>query len=276
VVSKHPSRLFVVLTLAMALVFASAIPSYAQAQRRHRRPVVVVAGHVYTYHPLYYRWNYWGPWWPYRYPPYAYYVAADLRASIRVQVTPRQAQVFVDGYYAGIADEFDGVFQRLRLPPGGHTISLYLEGYRTEERDLYLRPGTDHRLQMALEPLAPGEQAIPPTPPRTVGGADEPTGPSTGTRGETYSPEGEGIRPVVLARYGSLALRVQPADAEILVDGTPWEGRDDSGFLNIRLQEGRHRVEVRKSGFVSYTEDVLIRRDRTLTLNVRLSVGDTR
>ena len=42
----------------------------------------------------------------------------------------------------------------------------------------------------------------------------------------------------------------------------------------IQVAEGRHKVEVRKSGFVSYSEDVLIRRGATLTLNVSLLKGE--
>jgi hypothetical protein len=38
---------------------------------------------------------------------------------------PEEAAVYVDGFYAGIVDDFDGVFQKLLLPPGDHTIVLY-------------------------------------------------------------------------------------------------------------------------------------------------------
>ena len=37
---------------------------------------------------------------------------------------PRDAAVYVDGYYAGIVDDFDGVFQRLTLEVGPHRIEL--------------------------------------------------------------------------------------------------------------------------------------------------------
>jgi hypothetical protein len=36
--------------------------------------------------------------------------------------------VYVDGFYPGIVDDFNGVvFQALPLTPGGHTIILYLK-----------------------------------------------------------------------------------------------------------------------------------------------------
>ena len=64
----------------------------------------------------------------YPFPPYG---MAVIDASVQFDVTPRQAEVFVDGYYAGIVDDFDGMFQRLRVEPGQHEITLYLDGYRT-------------------------------------------------------------------------------------------------------------------------------------------------
>ena len=54
-------------------------------------------------------------------------------SSLRLQISPRDTEVFVDGYYAGIVDDFDGFIQRLHLEPGEHTIQLYLTGHRTAE-----------------------------------------------------------------------------------------------------------------------------------------------
>jgi hypothetical protein len=64
---------------------------------------------------------------------------------------------------------------------------------------------------------------------------------------------------------------VQPADAEVLIDGEKWTGPAESQRLNIRLAAGRHRVEVRKAGYVTYTEDVLIRGEATMSLNVSMT-----
>ena len=56
----------------------------------------------------------------YPFPPYG---MAVIDASVQFDVTPRQAEVFIDGYYAGIVDDFDGMFQRLRVEPGQHEIT---------------------------------------------------------------------------------------------------------------------------------------------------------
>jgi hypothetical protein len=274
-VASHRSRLLILSTLVAAMLFVAAAPSTAEAQRRYRRPapVVVIGGYAYYHHWLYDPWYQWGPWGPYGYPRYQYGVY-DLVASVRIDAEPRQAQVFVDGYYAGVVDDFDGVFQRLRVEPGGRTITLYLEGYRTEEQRLYLRPGADQRIRLTMQPLAPGEQSEPPMPPREAGeesGVEERGGPVMPREGERPAPlprDGE-VRPAQ-ARFGTLSLRVQPADAEVVIDGEPWRVEAGQEVIAIQLPEGRHRVEVRKAGLATYTEEVLIRRDRTLTLNVSL------
>ena len=71
-------------------------------------------------------------------------------------------------------------------------------------------------------------------------------------------------------QFGTLSVRVVPADAEVFIDGERWAGPATSDRLNIRLATGRHRVEVRKQGLTSYTEEVLIRQSATLTLNISL------
>jgi hypothetical protein len=63
---------------------------------------------------------------------------------------------------------------------------------------------------------------------------------------------------------------VQPEDAEILIDGERWDSPAGQARLAVQLSPGRHHVEVRKPGFMTYSEDVLIRPGATLTLNVSL------
>jgi hypothetical protein len=281
VTSTIRSRVVAASLVASALLMVAIIPSTAEAQRRTRRgtPVVVIGGYGYYHHWMYDPWYQWGR---YGYPPYGYrYGVQDLTASIRIDAEPRQAQVFVDGYYAGVVDEFDGVFQRLRVEPGGRTISIFLEGYRTEEQRLYLRPGTDQRLRLTLEPLASGERSQAPAPPSAAVGQDDQfalpddrrMGPDaeTGPGARAMPPPRErGVQQAPTARFGTLSLRVRPSDAEVFIDGERWAGSTESDAILIQLSEGPHRVEVRRDGMATYEENVLIRRDRTMTLNVSL------
>lgn len=62
--------------------------------------------------------------------------------SLRIVDAPRDAQVFVDGYYAGVVDDYDGVFQRLNLEPGGHQIEIDVyPGVPPLYFDVFVEPG---------------------------------------------------------------------------------------------------------------------------------------
>ena len=61
-----------------------------------------------------------------------------------------------------------------------------------------------------------------------------------------------------------------PGDAELSIDGEKWPAPAGQDRTAIRLPEGRHRIEIQKDGYARYVEEVLVRRDQTLTLNVSL------
>ena len=92
------------------------------------------------------------------YDPYTWYPRAPLSyypgpvgywgygygydiGELRLQVTPRAAQVFVDGYYAGTVDDYDGIFQALRLESGGYHVEIRLPGYEPLEFNVRINPG---------------------------------------------------------------------------------------------------------------------------------------
>lgn len=241
-------------------------------------------GYRYGWYPFYRSWYpgwYGYGWWPpyaYGYPPYPYYYApydgdgyaGDMTsASLRLEVKPRDAEVYIDGYLAGKVDDFDGTFQRLRVRPGDHELVLYCDGYRTVKQHVTLGPNSDQKIQFAMEPLAAGETAeARPVPPPASETPQEPPPPPGYGRGapppQTPLPEPTSIT------FGSLSLNVQPADAEIIVDGAAWTIPPGEPRLVLRLPEGKHHIEIRKPGLATYTEDVGIQRGRTLTLNVSL------
>src|SRR5436189_1639896 len=99
----------------------------------------------------------WG--YPYPYPyPCPFHPPVDPGAAIRLEVKPKEAEVYVDGYYAGVVDDFDGTFQRLRVEPGEHEIELYLDGHRTVRQKVYLTPDNTFKIRYTMERLAAGEQ----------------------------------------------------------------------------------------------------------------------
>lgn len=191
----------------------------------------------------------------YPFPPHR---AAMYDASVRLEVVPRDAEVFVDGYYAGVVDEFDGLWQRLRVDPGQHEIALYREGYRTYRQRVYLARDRTFRIRMQMEALAPGEAGEPrPTP----------TAPPAAVQPPRDLPRGSAQRQDPAG--GRLSIRVQPADAEVLIDGQP-QSTAGQDLVVLDLSEGRHVIQVRKAGYIGYLSEVQVRRNETTTLSVDL------
>ena len=213
--------------------------------------------------------------------PYPYPMNYDnLRAAIRVEVDQKDAEVYVDGYYAGIVDDFDGTFQRLRATVGAHRIVVRLEGFHRIQEDVYLTPDVVYRIRRTMRPLAAGEpqdpRPEPMVPPDATGPDDFPPmqmPPDQRRPPDPRMPPGPPApsRPADSSRYGTLVVRAQPDDAEILIDGEQWRGPEGDERLVVQLTEGRHRVEVRKAGFASFSTEIEIGRGETVPLNVSLS-----
>ena len=150
----------------------------------HFPPLDVHLG--FYYHPYFgfYYGPYYGPFYPYAGP----YPWPDryMSGAIRTKVTPRETEVYVNGYFAGIVDDFDGVFQRLYLPAGEYTVTLRLAGYASFSRDVLVRRGdtldishTMLRLPAGqLDTPVPSVSAVPEVLPEPPGpGAAQPASP---------------------------------------------------------------------------------------------------
>ena len=257
------------------------LPAEASAQRRTeprpaRSRVVYVPSRPYrpvSYTPFYFYGGF-SPWlyssWysPYGFYPYGHWVQpypyrryyADYSSAARLQVEPKEAQVYIDGYFVGVVDDFDGWAQRLRLAPGERELEIHLDGYRPFRQKVLFRPGATLTIQQVLQPLGPGE--TPEARPAPAQSAPQSQPPWRGT--PPALPDGE------RSEYGAIAVRVQPRDAEVIVNGDRWES-PLAGDLTLQLSEGTHRIEVRREGFRPYTADVAVRRGETTTLNVSLS-----
>ncbi len=75
---------------------------------------------------------------------YGYYAIPQGFAygSLRIVDAPPDAQVFVDGYYAGVVDDYDGVFQRLNMEPGEHQLEVEpYPGAPPLSYQVYVEPG---------------------------------------------------------------------------------------------------------------------------------------
>ena len=208
---------------------------------------------------------------PYRYGPY-FYGRYDYSGSLRLEVKPKEAEVYVDGYRAGIVDDYDGIFQRLYVRPGGHELTFYLDGYRTAHESIYVEPTTGRSLKLTLTPLGSGESMEPrPVPqaleqPESYPPQDRPRLPVRPGPPQSMPTE----PPAEARRFGSVSIRVVPVNADVFVDGARWRSTNALDPIVVRLSEGTHTIEIRKSGYDPYSSEIEVRAGETETLNVSL------
>lgn len=86
------------------------------------------------------------------------------KGSLLLHVQPAAAQVFVDGYYAGTADDFDGNPGALVLDTGAHIIELDDPSYQTVRFDVRIDANQSIVYRRELTPLTPAITAPPAAP----------------------------------------------------------------------------------------------------------------
>jgi hypothetical protein len=59
---------------------------------------------------------------------------------VKLKVKPRDAEVYVDNYFAGYVDDFDGIFQSLKVETGGHRIEIRKPGFEPLQFDVHVQP----------------------------------------------------------------------------------------------------------------------------------------
>ena len=92
------------------------------------------------------------PYGAYGYPGYQGPRGWDV-GSVKLKVKPRDAEVYVDGYFAGHVDEFDGTFQGLRLDSGGYRIEIRKPGFEPLHFDVRVQPDRTITFRGEMRPL---------------------------------------------------------------------------------------------------------------------------
>jgi len=224
--------------------------SFSPTAEGHGRGFVFVGG--------FYGWGpYWGggPWWgwgPY-WGPYSPDGGASLGAAmvagfgaIDLDVKPNRAEVWADGKYVAEARDLDGYPSYLWLKQGPHHLVVYHGGYKRFEEDIEVHVGMKANLKVRLEK---GESE----PPRRV--------PPEARAEEARHEE-------VRHEPGELRLRILPDDASVYVDD---EFRGPAQEVKgLRLEPGKHRLEVIRPGFRSVEREVEVEAGRPVDLEVLL------
>ena len=111
-----------------------------------------------------YGWGYpyYGYYGGYAYPGYGYGGAYLQPGSggagyggVRIDVPQKNAEVWVDGYFAGSVDDFNGRTQQLDLERGAHHLELRAPGFETVSFDVNVEPGRTITYRSALRPERP-------------------------------------------------------------------------------------------------------------------------
>jgi hypothetical protein len=263
-------------------------------------------------------WGYWGwpGWYGYYGPGYGYYDGARVYgpssryAVIDTDISPEEAQVYLDGRYIGTADDFDGNPDYLYLQPGRYRIEFRLEGYQTLTRQIEARPGmkldfTDklHKIAGArrygsyehprlqgevrryfgknrdsVEAIDPSEQgtgaSVMAEPDDDDRDAPPPQDRAPALRQPSRDQYGEwrGGRGSRMESRTRLRLNVEPSDAAVYVDNRFVGTAEEVNSLErgVAITAGKHTVTVSRPGFRDKTADITVEQGRMETVEISL------
>jgi hypothetical protein len=183
--------------------------------------------------------------------------------SVRVLVDPSEARVYVDGYYAGTVDDFDGLFQRLHVSPGRHEVALKLEGYKTHRMRVYVAPDSTLKVHYDMQ-KGQGESFEDLA--KDVRESDVSREREQEQR--WTADEARAQRDEEAAVGGRLKLSVRPDDASVYVDGAfRGSAREAS---SLKLAPGRHRIELVRPGYRTVEREVDVAPGETSDLSIEM------
>lgn len=221
---------FFIIMLTSILILSVFSPLFADHRGRGRVYIGPVI-RVYPYDPYWYPYD---PYW-YRYPP-----TPPNWGYVDTDVEPEEAKVYLDGKYAGIADDYDGFPRYLSVPLGSHKIEFRMEGYETFTQEFYINPGQMITINFKMIKAEKGKE---------LPKAEEPA-----------------------KEHGVISLELEPLSAEIFVDGklagTGEDLKNKGGEIEVSI--GKHRLEFKKAGYKSQAIEIEIKDGKGFHLGIRL------
>lgn len=150
------------------------VAPYRGGYYRPHRPTVNL-GFFYGRPGYYGSYLYGNPFYAYGYPAYGYpaygYTGFGVYAApygygyggyagrpyggVRIDMPERDAEVFVDGYFVGNVDDFDGRLQQANIEAGPHHIEVRADGFEPIAFDVNVEPGRTITYRSAMRPLRP-------------------------------------------------------------------------------------------------------------------------
>jgi hypothetical protein len=74
----------------------------------------------------------------------------DITSTLKLDIEPGRAAVFLDGKFVGHAGEFGGALHSMLISPGKHRIKVELPGYRTFETEVNMLAGQKSEVKTEL------------------------------------------------------------------------------------------------------------------------------
>lgn len=208
----------------------------------------------------------WGGWWPWWYPTYGgttvimepgyRYGGGGGTGALDLDVSPENAQIFVDGEFVGRADDYDGFPTFLWLASGTYDVGIFHEGYETIVRQYTIRPGAMIDVEDHMRPgnaIPPDELMTPKSTQvrdariqRNVEQSAEVD--RAEAAAQDYDDEDRGGSD---QQVGRLLLALWPPDAAIYLDGHFLGTAEEIGRLSAGLvvEPGEHQLEVVRPGY---------------------------
>jgi hypothetical protein len=205
--------------------------------------------------------------------------------GLDLDIRPEKAQVFLDGQYIGVADQFDGFPNYLWLEQGTYDLVFYHPEFQTIARQYSIYSG----LIIDVEDRMQRGEAVRPEdlPAKTTVRRDDRLRRDRDRRerawaldrerprGDEYddeygeAPEGEASAPEA---SGRLQLEVSPGDASIYLDGRFLGTGEDLARLHAGLivDAGEHVLEVVRPGYSPERVELAIEPGEDAELDVEL------
>ena len=84
--------------------------------------------------------------------------------TLFLEIQPGNAQVFVDGYYAGTPNDLNAQHRGLVLEPAPHTINVSAPGYEPVTFDVRVAPNESLVFRQVLKAIDPAPAPVPAAP----------------------------------------------------------------------------------------------------------------
>jgi hypothetical protein len=92
------------------------------------------------------------------YAPYGYGYggySGQPYGGLRIDLPQRDAEVYVDGYFVGVVDNFDGIAQQANLEAGPHRIEIRSPEFAPIEFSVNIEPGRTITYRGSMRELRP-------------------------------------------------------------------------------------------------------------------------